>query len=367
MAPAWRSRLIWALVVLGGWTLMAALFTPQHWVLTRRAPSPPRWTELFLGNLAMFWIWAALTPVILWFGRRYPLERRRFAARLPLFFVAGFVFTLIHITLVRYTNAILTGQPRQPYINFLVGYGATGVLIAWNVLAASQAVTYFRRFHDREFRLVQAQLQSLKTQLHPHFLFNTLNAIAELLHQDPLRAERTLTQLSDLLRHALERGDAQEVPLKEEIDFLRNYVRIQQTLLQERLSVRWHIDDATLDACVPAMLLQPIVENAVQHGVGPRASGGTIDVSARLDGAMLKVAVEDDGVGMPLGARRGEEAEGIGLSNTRARLQHMYGSDHSFVIEPRAGGGVSVHLAVPFRIADPKAAGRSPLARGTVS
>ena len=227
MTQAWRSRLFWGLMVVAGWTLMAALFTPQHWVLTRRAPSPPHWTELFVGNLAMFWVWAALTPIILWVGRRYPLERRRFAARLLLFFVAGFVFALAHIALVRYTTAIMTGQPPQPFFNFLVGYGATGVLIAWNVLAASQAVTYFRRYHDREFRLVQAQLQSLKTQLHPHFLFNTLNAIAELLHQDPVRAERTLTQLSDLLRHALERGDAQEVPLKEEIDFLRNYVHIQ--------------------------------------------------------------------------------------------------------------------------------------------
>ena len=328
---------------------MAALFTPQHWVLTRRAPVPPHWTELFLGNLVMFWIWAALTPVILWLGRRYPLERRRFAPRLLLFFVAGFVFTLVHIAMVRYANALLTGQPPQPFYGFLVGYGATGVLIAWNVLAASQAVTYFRRYHDREFRLVQAQLQSLRTQLHPHFLFNTLNAIAELLHQDAGRAERTLTQLSDLLRHALDRGDAQEVALKEEIDFLRNYVHIQQTLLQERLQVRWRIEDDTLDACVPAMLLQPIVENAVQHGVGPRASGGTIEVSARRDGPLLRVTVDDDGVGMAAGARDGEEAGGIGLSNTRARLQHMYGPDHVFEIAPRAGGGVSVRLVMPFR------------------
>ena len=336
-------------MVIAGWTVMAALFTPQHWVLTRRAPSPPHWTELFASNLVMFWLWAALTPVILWVGRRYPLERRRFAARLLLFFAAGFAFALVHIALVRYVSAILAGQPPQPYFNYLVGYGATGVLIAWDLLAASQAVTYFRRYHDRELRLVQAQLQSLKTQLHPHFLFNTLNAIAELLHQDPTRAERTLTQLSDLLRHALERSDAHEVALKEEVDFLRNYVRIQQTLLQERLEVRWAIDDDTLDACVPTMLLQPIVENAVQHGIGPRASGGTIEVTARREGPRLRVTVEDDGVGMTPPARRGKESAGIGLSNTRARLQHMYGSDHTFEIGPRAGGGVSVRLIMPFR------------------
>ena len=343
-----RRTVVATAAVLAGWLLMAALFTPQHWVLTRRAPNPPHWVDLFLGNVVMFWAWAALTPVILWLGRRFPLERPRLPLHLLMHFVGGFAFALAHIAIVRYANALFTGRPLQSWFSYVIGYGATGVLIAWAILAASQALIYFRRYKDREFRIVQAELQSLKTQLHPHFLFNTLNAIAELLHQDPMRAERTVTQLSDLLRHALNRGSAQEVALKEEIDFLRNYVHIQQTLLQERLTVDWRIDDSALDACVPAMLLQPLVENAVQHGVAPRARGGTIEIAARRNGEWLDITVADDGVGLTeIGG--GSPTEGIGLSNTRARLRHMYGARHTFTIEPRPDGGVRVDLTVPFR------------------
>lgn len=340
-----KRRIVAILVVLAGWTLMAALFTPQHWVLSRRAPNPPHWVDLFLGNIVMFWVWAALTPLILWFGRRFPLERPRLWQHLLAHLAGGFAFALSHIALVRIVNAAMTGQPRQPWSNYFVGYGATSVLIGCAILAASQAVIYFRRYQDRELRLAQAEVQSLKAQLHPHFLFNTLNAIAELLHQDPVRAERTVTQLSDLLRHSLSRGSEQEVPLKEEIDFLRNYVEIQQTLLQERLTVRWRLEDDVLDARVPAMLLQPLVENAVLHGVGPRASGGTIDITACRDGGTLHVSVEDDGVGL---ATQAGGSPGIGLANTRARLRHMYGSAQTFEITPRTSGGVSVTLTMPF-------------------
>lgn len=341
-----RRLVVSTLAVLAGWSIMAVLFTPQHWVLSRRAPGAPHWAQLLLGNVVMFWVWAALTPVILSFGRRFPLERPKLPAHLLLHFAAGFAFTVAHIALVRYLNALLTGQPVQPWLTYLVGYGATGVLIAWGILAASQALTYFNRYQDRELRLARAELHSLKMQLHPHFLFNTLNAIAELLHQDPKRAERTVTQLSDLLRHALTRSHTHEVPLQAELDFIRSYLHIHQTLLQERLTVRWNVDDATLDACVPSMLLQPLVENAVQHGVGPRASGGTVEIRVWRDGALLHIVLQDDGVGLSSAA---PSAEGIGLANTRARLQHMYGLNHVFQIGARDGGGVRVHLTMPFR------------------
>lgn len=342
-----RARLLAALTVVAGWTILALLFTPQHWAITREAPDAPHWTRLLRGNLAMFWVWAALTPVILWFGRRFPLERPRLAGHLLLYLVAGFVFSLLHIAIVREVNPLLTGNPARSWLNYLIAYGATGVLISWGILAGSQALTYFRRYQDRELRLVEAELQSLKTQLHPHFLFNTLNAIAELIHHDTTRAERTVTQLSDLLRAALTRGKSDEVSLKDELDFLRNYVAIQQTLLQERLAVRWRVDDDALDAMVPAMLLQPIVENAIQHGIGPLASGGTLDIAARRDGTRLVLEVMDDGRGLEPGAGRGKA--GIGLANTRARLRHMYGAAHRFDIARREGGGVAVTINMPFR------------------
>jgi signal transduction histidine kinase len=344
-----RRQVVTVLAVIAGWSIMAVLFTPQHYVLTREGPNPPHWARLLLNNLIMFWIWAALTPAGLWFGRRFPLERRRLPLHLFYLFLAGFALSLLHIAGVRYTGALVTGKPPRAWFDFLISYAATGVLIAWAILAASQALTYFRRYQDREVRLVQAKLQSLKTQLHPHFLFNTLNAIAELIHGDADRAERTITQLSDLLRTALNRGEADEVTLKEELDFLRNYVEIQQTLLQERLTVRWTIDDEALDACVPAMLLQPLVENAIQHGIGPLASGGTLEISARRDADEMHIVVQDDGRGLGADASGGRGKAGIGLANTRTRLQHMYGGRHRFAVDPRASGGVKVSITMPFR------------------
>jgi two-component system LytT family sensor kinase len=343
-----RHQMIWIVSVIGGWSLMAAIFTPQHYVLSRGGPNPPEWWQLLLGNFANFWVWAALTPLVLWFGRRFPIEHPRVGRHLLIHVAAGFALTLIHISIVRYTNALMTGRPVGPWFNFLVAYAATGVMVAWGLLAASQALTYFRRYQDRELRLVEAQLQSLKSQLHPHFLFNTLNAIAELVHGDSKRAERTVTQLSDLLRAALSRDGADHVALKEELDFLRNYVAIQQTLLQERLIARWNIDDDTLDAQVPSMLLQPIVENAIQHGIGPVASGGTLEITARREGGTLLLQVVDDGHGLSADATAAGKA-GIGLSNTRARLLHMYGDKHRFDIRPRDGGGVVATFEIPLR------------------
>ena len=166
------------------------------------------------------------------------------------------------------------------------------------------------------------------------------------MHGDAARAERTVTQLSDLLRTALSREGADQVTLKEELDFLRNYLDIQKTLLQERLVTHWRIDDDTLDARVPAMLLQPVVENAIQHGIGPVASGGTLEITARRDGDRLVLQVIDDGRGIGDG---GSNNAGIGLTNTRARLRHLYGDAQRFDNGPREGGGTKAMFAIPLR------------------
>ena len=272
-------------------------------------------------------------------------------------FAAALVVTVVHLLGVSQLNMLVMSNPEEyrppiPMLALVVGYGATDVMIYWGLLAAGHAVVYFRRYQDREFRLVQAQLHSLRTQLHPHFLFNTLNAIAELIYQDPPRAERTVTQLSDLLRQALNRADDHEIPLSEEIDFLHKYVSIQQTLLQERLTVHWQVAPDTASAFVPAMILQPVVENAVQHGIAPRASGGTLRLTVLREADTLLLQVQDDGVGLAGATPTGD---GVGLPNTRARLQHLYGDRHSCDINPSPGGGVTVTLRLPFREAPKQA------------
>ncbi len=220
-------------------------------------------------------------------------------------------------------------------------------MVYWAIVAVSQAINYFRKYQEREFRLSQAELQALRTQLHPHFLFNTLNAIAELVYSDPVVADRSIVRLSELLRFSLASEKAQEVTLKEEIEFLEKYVEIHKTLMRDRLNVRVSIDSETLDAAVPNMILQPLVENAIKHGISPRPEGGNIEVCARRLDGKLYVEIIDDGMGMS-GQGTGVQG-GVGLINTRERLKHLYNDAHTFNLSSLPGKGVTVRISVPFR------------------
>ena len=343
------GRLVRGLAILAAWTLLALCYLPQTYLLNLRSPTPLSLGWAFVVTAALFYVWAALTPLVLWLGRRFPFERGAIGAPLAIHLVAGIAVSALHLALLWIVNQALAGgigpyRPPVPVAALVVGYGATNVMIYWGVVAAGQAFEYFRRYQDREFRLVEAQLQALRTQLHPHFLFNTLNAIAELIHQDPSRAEQTLTRLSDLLRLSLARTDEDLVTLGEELQFLQSYLEVQQILLQDRLRVEWTIGDDTLRARVPTMILQPLVENAVRHGIGPRVSGGCIRVSSARHGDRLHLAVEDDGVGLAAAA----ETSGIGLANTRARLQHLHPGDHRFDLGAGPAGGAVATLDLPF-------------------
>jgi signal transduction histidine kinase len=197
-------------------------------------------------------------------------------------------------------------------------------------------------------QLAEAQLHSLRLQLQPHFLFNTLNTITALITPEPRAAERMVAGLSELLRASLRLADEQEVPLARELDHLRLYVDIQQTRFGDRLAVAMDVDPAVRSALVPSLLLQPLVENAIRHGITPRASGGRISVRASRDADELRLEVRDDGVGAAthdgLLAR-----EGVGLTNTRERLRRLHGARHRFAYESRVGSGFAVRIAVPFR------------------
>ncbi len=185
-------------------------------------------------------------------------------------------------------------------------------------------------------------------QLHPHFLFNTLHAIWTLMHKDVETADRMLARLSDLLRITLENSGMQEVPLKQELAFLEPYLEIEQTRFGDRLSVQLDVEPDTLDALVPNLLLQPLVENAIRHGIAPRAAGGRIRISAKRENAKLRVQVRDNGAGIPESEREVLK-EGVGLTNTRARLQQLYGAGHRLELHNAVDGGLEVTLELPFR------------------
>ncbi|MFL6332494.1 MAG: sensor histidine kinase [Pyrinomonadaceae bacterium] len=352
-------RLKEAAIIAAFYTFLTLLFIPQVYFYNSAAARPVSW-GLAVGRLALAnYIWAALTPLVFWLGRRLPVERprvvRNLALHLPLSLAFAAVQTLAyHAILGAYFGDVaeaVMSVMRNP--GFFLNFVTNGFVVYAGILAFNQAANYSRKYRDREFRLQQAQLQVLRMQLHPHFLFNTLNAVAALIHENPRAADRVVTQLSDLLRLSLAGGQVQEVTLKEELDFLRKYVEIQRTLLQERLEVSFQIEPGALDASVPSMVLQPLVENSIRHGIASRARGGRVEVTAHREGGTLRLSVRDDGVGLAAAGQNG--GSGLGLSNTRARLARLYGSEQSFELRAGKGGGAEVTLSIPFK---EQAAGR---------
>jgi signal transduction histidine kinase len=342
-------------VIVGCWTFLALLFTPETYLSNLRSPTPLTWGRAFFATLMLFQVWAVLTPLIFWLGRRFPFERYRLFRNLAVHLLLSGPIAVAHIGLLQIVNRLLftwsrTYEPPVPVSTVLVTLGAANIMIYWGIVAASQAVNYFRKYQEREFRLAQAQLQALRMQLHPHFLFNTLNAIAELVHSDPKAADRCIVSVSELLRFSLESHRTQEVTLKEEIDFLEKYLEIQQTLMRERLRVRLNVEPEALDASVPNMLLQPLVENAIKHGISPRPEGGNIEVYARRLDGKLYVEIADDGLGM----HEQPDGNGVGLVNTRERLKHLYGHAHAFNVSSFPGRGVTIRISLPFREAESK-------------
>ena len=347
-----RGALVTGAIIIGWWTFLAILFTPQTYMVNLRATAPLSVTGAFYANAVLFYVWAALTPLVLMLGRTFPLERGHLLRNLSALFVLGFLIAFLQILAVAKLNDLLSivsddYSPPVPVKALLLGLGATNIMVYWGILAVSQALNYFRKYKDREASLAQAQLQMMRMQLNPHFLFNTLNAISELVYDTPEIADRTVTKLSDLLRLSLKGEQAHEVPLQDELSFLEKYVDIQRTLHQERLIFVLDVAPETLSAAVPNMLLQPLVENAIRHGIAPKAQGGQIHLHSRIEDGMLVIEIRDNGLGIRAGLSD-RQNNGIGLRNTMSRLDHLYGKDYWFELKATKGGGVTVLVGLPF-------------------
>jgi two-component system, LytTR family, sensor kinase len=349
-----RKYLKTIVVVIAAWTFLALLFTPQTFMLNTNSMRPLTWFEALAFNLVIFYLWALLTPFVWLLGKWFPLENKEKQFNFINLFILGFPIALFHLVLLQQANFILSNWSGIyirdiPMLTLLIGMGAANIMFYWLIIIIGQANIFFRRYHDREQSLTQAQLQALKTQLHPHFLFNTLNAISQLLYENEAEAEKTISQLSDLLRVSLKSEQAQEVTLFEELDFLKMYLDIQQILLQNRLKVIWRILPQTLDAYIPNMILQPLVENSIRHGIAPRVSGGTIKIIATREDNWLTLRICDDGLGLGFHPKQTKQF-GIGLSNTKKRLYHLYGEDYQFqLMAATEGSGTIVFLKIPFR------------------
>ncbi len=351
VSPRWvRLGIIW-----GVWTLVGIFFAIQSYFDLRGKS----FLKSFVWQLTAAYAFALATPLVLWLARRFPIERHNWSRRLLLHLLFSIVFSII-LGAFHITNDLLHGgasiSPVKVFRLAFVHLFDKELLVYWTIVFISHSLNYYHRYLKGELKasqletqLAQSQLQALKMQLHPHFLFNTLNAISELVHKDPEAAEEMIANLSDMLRLSLDRVGVQEIPLKQELEFLKKYLEIEQTRFGERLSVEMKINSGTLDACVPNMILQPLVENAVRHAIAPRAGGGRIEISAARQDGMLQLVVSDNGRGLPEHAKRFETKSGIGLTNTRRRLEGLYGAGkHRFELLSAPGQGLTVRLAIPF-------------------
>jgi two-component system, LytTR family, sensor kinase len=299
------------------------------------------------------WIWAALTPPVLWLTRGAtfaPGGRGRSLAR---YLLAGAAFFLVSGVL-EWLLALATGTAtgEQFWSAIFLECVETRLLAFLAILTLGWSARYFalyrsRHLHasDLETRLAKTHLQVLKMQLQPHFLFNTLNTIAELVHTDPVAADQMITRLGRLLRLSLDHASHQVVPLRQEADFLRVYLDIEQVRFQNRLQVVWDLAADTLDAAVPTLLWQPVLENAIRHGVTPLGGRGQIEISSRREGEDVLLEIIDNGRGLPPG---GLHREGVGLRNVRQRVDQLYGPRGRFTLAPAFGGGTVATLRIPF-------------------
>lgn len=355
--PLRRSEL---LVVFAFWTFLA-LLSAANAVLDPRARGLE--SALSSGPVALAfaesYLWAALTPVIFWLGGRFSVERTNWVSRLALFLGVGFIVAMgVEMLLAYLRSEFAFPMRRRPPFGFNPMIGVTrlfwldDLMVYIAVLAASFARTYFLRYRARQeeaarlqAELAEARLSALQSQLNPHFLFNTLHAVSSLVERDPRGVRRMIARLSDLLRFTLERTDQQEVALEQELAFLERYLEIMQIRFQGRLQVHTHLDAGVTDALVPTLILQPLVENAVKHGVSKVDASGRIEISARRIGDRLVLAVRDNGPGLD-GGDAGDE--GVGLRNTRARLEQLYGGAQSLTLREPPEGGLIAEVTLPY-------------------
>jgi two-component system LytT family sensor kinase len=353
------------------WTVAGLFFFSQSLTQKLHFHDPTPWWHSLASWLAGVYICALFTPAILWLGSRFPIEKRNWPAYIPLHLFFSAVFSVIQLALDSYVHVragilpfFLGSTFRQVFSNLLVIAFHGNIVTYWTILGIQYAIRYYRRYQEREqqalrlelhaselkTQLAHAHLNALKMQLQPHFLFNTLNAIMVLVRQQKGRqAEEMLSRLSDLLRCVLEDVEAQEVPLRRELEYLQLYLSIEQVRFQDRLRVEISADPAILDAAVPQMGLQPIVENAVRHGIGRSSAAGKIKISAARINGTLEVKVQDDGPGLP--PTDSIQGRGIGLANTRLRLHQLYGDAAHLALENSEQGGAVVTMVVPYHLA----------------
>jgi two-component system LytT family sensor kinase len=353
---SWRERWVfpvsWALFG----SLMAGALAFCYLVEESQVPT--------LGLTSWFLVWLLWIPLSLGisqFTGKYPIDRRNWKGWLPSYFLAGLV-TVITLLVLRVTTDryfhVVDGSPFEGFRlrPFLVQSVVYDVFAFISFVALGHASSYYRRWTERQVRhaemktrMAEIQMGFLKSQLQPHFLLNSLNLISGQLYEDVERADTMIADLGGLLRATLENPDQHEIPLSRELELLELYLDIARTRFGPGLEVEKSIDPKSLEALVPSLLLQPLVENAIRHGMNGSRQVSRISISTTRDAYHLRLCVADDGVGLTEATVAGRRRKGIGLDNIRRRLEQLYDTDHRFTLANRDGAGVAATIQIPFK------------------
>ncbi len=341
-------------VAVAGWTAIGVVFALPGMSMG------PDWRRSLIGSLAQWWSWGLVAPLIVAADSLLPSSDKQLARRILLHFLLSLPATAAYVYVFTAMLA-LVGLEQWRYVvdprtllNAWRGMFLWSWLVYWLIVGAWQAYRYYERYLSSELRMErlerrfsEARLNALRMQLDPHFLFNALNTISSQVERDPRLARAMIGHLGDLLRLSLESRDKQEIPLAEELAFLDHYLAIQRIRFGDHLKIELQIDADVTYASVPSLVLQPLVENAIRHGLSRRSSGGTVVVSARRAGSQLQIRVLDDGVGLPDGWAL-ETTPGLGLSLTRDRIAGLYPGKSRFAVRRRATGGTEVEIELPL-------------------
>ena len=357
----WPRR-ISPMVLLLLWSIPGIAALSYYYLNQTATAQPLSWPYALVSTLPNWYFWAAFTPLIVWFGKRYRLTSSNWFSRLitvhvPVMVLLILLHSLLNLLLFHFTQ--MPGHSALSSALFGVHVNArlvSNIFAYWFVLGVFYAYEHYRNLRIREqqaakleVKLVEANLRALKMQLHPHFLFNTLNSISALVRKNENKtAIRMLAQLGDFLRLALENKGVQEIPLRQELDFLERYLDIEKIRFQERLEVIFSAGPEVLDAFVPNMILQPLVENAIHHGIAPHVEAGRITIRANKEGERLRMIVQDNGPGMM--STTLSDRKGVGLTNIRNRLQNLYGDEAVFEIMNAPEGGLIAEIIIPLEM-----------------
>jgi two-component system, LytTR family, sensor kinase len=339
------SRRLWLFGLLI-WTVLGLLSAAQNAAWRTYTGRPVDWGFLISNSLADWLTCGMFTPAFYWMVRRFPIRGERWWSYLPVHIGASLVFVVLKVTAYTPLQRLLDPGSGATWSTVLFGGYYADLLAYWAAVGVIHAIEYYRAQARLDGALRAAELENLRAQLQPHFLFNTLQAISTLIHRDPAAADRMLTDLSELLRLSLRHTAAQEVPLREELAFLGRYLDIMLVRFGDRLAITVEAGPEVQSAMVPSLVLQPLVENAIRHGMAEREDRGQVVVRAAREGNAVRLEVSDDGPGL---RRPPGDGNGIGLANTRERLARLYGSRGRIETTSSGDRGLTVRLTIPFR------------------